>query len=199
MSVTPLILLNALVFFLWYALPVEFMMNNFTVSAAGLLQGRVWTLVTSMFSHNMIWHILLNMIVLRDFGGALARMLGDRSFLKFYFVAGIVSSLGHVLVSIFIMGEPNLPALGASGAISGLILVFALLFPRERIAFFGLIPVPALVGALLFIGLDVWGIIAQAGGGGLPIGHGAHLGGALTGIVYYFVSLRPRLRISRHA
>ena len=44
-----------------------------------------------------------------------------------------------------------------------------------------------MVGAILFVGLDVWGVIAQAGGGGLPIGHGAHLGGALAGLIYYFV------------
>jgi membrane associated rhomboid family serine protease len=50
-----------------------------------------------------------------------------------------------------------------------------------------------MVGALAFIGLDVWGLIAQAEGGGLPIGHGAHLGGAFTGILYYFLFLRGRI------
>jgi membrane associated rhomboid family serine protease len=93
------------------------------------------------------------------------------------------------LVSSFILVEPDLPALGASGAISGLILVFSLLFPKERLLIFGLIPIPALFGALLFIGLDVWGLISQAEGGGLPIGHGAHLGGGVTGIFFYFLIL----------
>ncbi len=56
------------------------------------------------------------------------------------------------------------------------------------------IPVPALVGALLFVGLDVWGLVAQSAGGGLPIGHGAHLGGAACGALFYFTYLRQRVR-----
>lgn len=68
------------------------------------------------------------------------------------------------------------------------------MFPREKILLFGIIPLPAIVGALAFIGLDIWGVVAQAGGGGLPIGHGAHLGGAITGIIYYLLYLRPRLK-----
>ena len=68
--------------------------------------------------------------------------------------------------------------------------MFALLFPRARILLFGIIPMPALVGALLFVGLDVVGLIAQTEGGGLPIGHGAHLGGAATGVLYYFLVIR---------
>ena len=85
-------------------------------------------------------------------------------------------------------------ALGASGAIAGLVLVFSLIFPREKILLMGIIPVPALFGALAFVGLDLWGLTAQAHGGGLPIGHGAHLGGALTGMLYYVFFLRRRIR-----
>jgi hypothetical protein len=58
---------------------------------------------------------------------------------------------------------------------------------------FFVVPLPAIVGALAFIGLDVWGLIAQAEGGGLPIGHGAHLGGAFAGILYYVLFLRRRI------
>ena len=72
-----------------------------------------------------------------------------------------------------------------------MILLFAFIYPRARILLFGLIPVPALAGALGFVGLDVLGLIWQAEGGGLPIGHGAHLGGALTGVLYYFLVIRP--------
>jgi membrane associated rhomboid family serine protease len=72
--------------------------------------------------------------------------------------------------------------------------LFALLYPREKLLLFGIIPLPAMFGALAFVGLDVWGVVAQAQGGGLPIGHGAHLGGALTGLLYYLFVLRPRLK-----
>ncbi len=91
-------------------------------------------------------------------------------------------------------------ALGASGAVAGLVLVFSLLFPKEKLLLFGIIPLPALFGALAFIALDLWGLFAQAGGGGLPIGHGAHLGGAFTGILFYFLYVRPKLggRVELH-
>lgn len=164
------------------------------VSWNALEGGRWWVLLTSAFSHIYFWHFLLNMYVLMSFGSLLERLLGRLRFLRFYISAGVVGSFCHALVSAWILGEPDLPAVGASGAIAGLILVFSFLFPKEKILIFGLIPVPAIWGALLFIGLDVWGLVAQAGGGGLPIGHGAHLGGALTGIVYYFGVLRSRLR-----
>ncbi len=115
-------------------------------------------------------------------------------FLVFYLMAGVVSSLSHCLVSAFLVDKPDMLAVGASGSISGLVLLFSLLYPREKILLFGLIPLPAFFGALAFIGLDVWGVFAQAQGGGLPIGHGAHLGGAFTGIIYYLLVLRPRIK-----
>ena len=196
-----IIAINIAVFLLWNITgssePV-FMIQNFLVSWSALAQGRFWTLLTSVFSHNMSLHIFINMYVLYGFGSVLERILGWRSFLKFYLLAGIISSLSHCLVSAWLLQNPDLPALGASGAISGVILVFALTFPRQKLFLFGLIPLPAFLGALAFIGLDLWGLVAQASGGGLPIGHGAHLGGAITGIFYYFLFLRRRYLVNQH-
>lgn len=195
--VSILVTLNALVFINWqfsYIYDVSFMASHFLVSWTGILEGRVWTLLTSIFSHNMFLHFMINMFVLMNFGPVLEQILGAKRFLSFYLVAGIMSSLSHALVSAFIIGDADIPALGASGAISGLILVFSFLFPRQKLLILGLIPVPAIFGAFLFIGLDIWGLLEQTQGSGLPIGHGAHLGGAVTGILYYFLMLRPRLR-----
>jgi membrane associated rhomboid family serine protease len=192
-----LIFLNVLVFLNWiFAINgnPEFMFNNFLVSWKALLEGRYWTLITSVFSHNLFWHLFLNMYVLFNFGLLLEQILGRSRFLFFYLIAGIVSSLSHSLVSAFVIGDPEVPALGASGAISGLIMVFSFMFPKQKLLFFGLIPVPALFGALAFVGLDLWGLLEQAKGSGLPIGHGAHLGGAFIGICYYFFYLRPKVK-----
>jgi rhomboid-like protein len=189
--------LNILVFVLWH-IPSEpltaFMIQHFLVSWNSVAEGRVWTLLGSEFSHVEFWHLFLNMFVLNSFGRFLEAVLGARRFLRFYLSAAIVASLGHCLVSAFLLGAPDQPAVGASGAISGLILVFALLFPRERILLFGFVPVPAIFGALFAVGLDIWGLVAQARGGGLPIGHGAHLGGAVAGFVYYWFFLRRKRR-----
>lgn len=192
----PIIALNVAVFVCWHLLDrsdTGFMAQNFLVSWDGLLQGRLWTLLTSVFSHFTMLHIFLNMFVLRSFGSIMEQVLGRGRFLSFYLVAGIFSSFCHCVVSTFYLQAPWLPALGASGAISGLVLVFSLMFPKERILIFGLVPVPALFGALAFVGLDLWGLFAQKQGGGLPIGHGAHLGGAFAGLVFYFGYLRKKM------
>lgn len=187
--------LNFVVFALWILSgesETGFMARNFLVSWQGLTEGRVWTLFTSVFSHATVLHLFVNMFVLHSFGPVMEGAIGRKSFFRFYLTAGVLASLSHALVSAFLLGAPSLPALGASGAISGLVLLFALMFPRERILFFGLLPAPALWAALLLVGIDLWGLLDQAGGGGLPIGYGAHLGGAVTGFIYYFAVIRRR-------
>lgn len=191
--VTLIIFLNVVVFFFWQSSEESkllFMEDNFSVSWQGLLAGRYWTLLTSVFSHNIFIHILLNMFVLRSFGSLIEEVIGAWRFLKFYLAAGILGSIVHASVSNFYLHTPEQAAVGASGAIAGLVLLFSLMFPREKILLFAIIPVPAMLGALILIGLDLWGLLAQHGGGGLPIGHGAHLGGAAMGILYYFLVLR---------
>ena len=185
-----IIFINAIVFLAWtvptlFGVDYEFMSDNFLISWNALQEGRYWTLVTSAFSHNMFFHIFINMYVLNSFGDIVLKTIGRARFLGFYFVAAIFSSFCHATVSSLVLGQPELQALGASGAVAGIILLFSLLYPRERILLFAIIPMPAIVGALAFVGLDIWGLLAQAGGHGLPIGHGAHLGGALTGFIYY--------------
>jgi len=167
------------------------------VSWSALVDGRVWVLLTSVFSHVMVLHLFINMFVLNSFGRFLEQFLGPKFYLSFYIVAGLISSFSHAALSNYLLGQPDLPALGASGAIAGLVLLFSLTFPKEKIVLFGIIPVPALVGAVAFVGLDLWGLAAQAEGGGLPIGHGAHLGGAFTGLLAYLFFVRPRLIRSR--
>ena len=166
--------------------------RNFLVSSHRLEQGMWWTLLTAAFSHMELWHLALNMIVLWSFGNILERMLGIRVFVAFYLVAAVFSSASHCLVSSLLLGDDRIAALGASGAVSAVLLAFALLFPRHKILLFAVIPVPALAGALFFVALDLWGLMAQGRGAGLPIGHGAHLGGALCGAVFYFTYLKDR-------
>ena len=190
-----IIFINLIVFLLWSLAPMlvtqEFMIQNFLVSWNAITEGRFWVLLTSVFSHLQFFHFLINMLVLRSFGPVILYSFGKRVFISFYLLAGVFSSFSHAALSTLLMHDPSLAALGASGAIAGLILLFSLLFPNEKILFFGIIPVRAIWGAVLFIGLDVWGLIAQSKGGGLPIGHGAHLGGAVIGIIF-FLTLRRR-------
>jgi membrane associated rhomboid family serine protease len=169
------------------------MHRNFSVSwQLAFVEGRWWTLLTTVFSHESLIHFLINMFVLNSFGTLSSEVLGVRRFLGFYLAAGLLGSVAHCLVSNFLLGAPDLGAVGASGALSGLVMLFALMFPHEKLLVFGIIPLPALFGSLAFVGLDLWGLYAQYGGGGLPLGHGAHLGGALAGVIYYVFFIRSR-------
>ena len=197
-AVPAIVGLNILVFLGWRAaasvpLLKVLMASNFVVSMAHLQAGFVWTLVTSEFSHLELWHIFLNMFVLWSFGRVLERLWGLGVFVSFYLIAAAVASLSHCVVSAWLLGEVSRGAVGASGAVSGLLVAFALTFPRHRIYIFGVLPVPALMGALGFMALDTWGLYAQAQGGGLAIGHGAHLGGAAAGAAMYFLYLRSHV------
>lgn len=190
---------NLAIFALWFSASFgytdpEFLERNFLVSWTALADGRWWTLLTSAFSHILTFHIFLNMYALMGFGPIIEGTLGSMRFLRFYLLASVVASAAHAIVSAKLVGNPDLPALGASGAVSGVVLLFSLLFPKQKILLMGFIPVPAFFGSVLIIGLDLWGLWAQAGGGGLPIGHGAHLGGAFTGAVYYFLIVRPQIK-----
>ena len=194
-AVSIIIGLNVLVFLAWQLASysprfLAIMTENFLVSTTHILHLHLWTLVTAAFSHNELWHLAINMFVLWSFGTLLEHLWGTRVFVLVYLAAAVVASVSHCAVSSFLMGRDDIPALGASGAVSGLLIAYALTFPRHRILLFGIVPVPALAGVLAFVGLDLWGLIAQGRGGGLPIGHGAHLGGALAGAVIYFLYLR---------
>jgi membrane associated rhomboid family serine protease len=192
-AVKHIIWINILVFLLWFLIP-EFMFENFLVSWTGVTSGKVWQLLTSVFSHNMFFHIFINMYAFMGFGMVLESVLGKRRFLTFYLTAGIVASLAHCIVSYVLMNDPDLPALGASGAVSGVVMLFSLMFPKEKILLLGIIPLPSMFAALVIVGLDVWGLVAQTQGGTLPIGHGAHLGGALCGVIYYLAFRNTSLK-----
>ncbi len=200
--VVPVIItINVVVFLAWLAAQkdpnlIHVMKDNFVVSTSLILDGHWWTLITAAFSHYAFWHIAFNMFVLWSFGSVLERLWGVWTFVVFYLVAAVVASVSHCLVSTFLLHlhSPNDGALGASGAVAGLLMAFALMFPKHRILVFGVIPIPALIGALAFVAIDLWGLFAQTQGGGIGIGHGAHLGGSLCGFLFWALYLRTRFK-----
>jgi membrane associated rhomboid family serine protease len=182
--------LNTVVFIAWLVLgATPTMTENFLVSWDAIAAGRWWTTILSEFSHVWFLHFFVNMYVLASFGPIVEYTIGSMRFFVFYMIAAAIASLSHAGVSNFVLHQPQIPALGASGAIAGVILLFSLMYPRARILLFGFIPMPAIVGALLFVGLDLAGLYWQSEGGGLPIGHGAHLGGAATGVLFYLLAV----------
>lgn len=136
---------------------------------------RPWGVFTYMFIHGGFMHLALNMLVLFFFGPPLESRWGGQEFLKFYVICG----LGGVALSFFF-----LPAavVGASAAVYGLMLAFAMNWPNAPIYIWGIFPVPAkwLVGFLFVLSF----LSAFDGSQGGGVAHFAHLGGLLTGFVY---------------
>ena len=150
------------------------------------------TLITSMFMHGGIAHIFGNMLFLFIFGDNIEDRLGHLRYLLFYLVCGILAGLAHVFATALLANEAStllVPSLGASGAISGVLGGYILLFPTNRVVVilgWFATPMPAFIAiGLWFVfqlinGLGVLGSSSQAGGG---VAYAAHIGGFIAGLV----------------
>lgn len=145
-----------------------------------------WQFLTAGFAHSTrdLWHILFNMFVLWSFGTSVEQVLGRREFLRFYLVPLI---LGNIVFSIrALMFDPGASALGASGAVTAVVILFACLFPKRTLLLFMIIPIPAWLAAVLIVGIDVLGAFNPATEGP-RIAHDVHLvGAAFAGAYFYF-------------
>ena len=148
-------------------------------------QLRVWQLVTYMFVHASVWHILFNMLALWMFGAELERVWGTRYFVKFYFVTGIGAGLLTVLLSLLPFGPlAQLYAsdiIGASGAVYGLLLAYALYFPDRPIYMYFVFPIPAKIFVIIMGALAFFSSMSENGGG---VANATHLGGLLVAYAY---------------
>ena len=135
-----------------------------------------YRLVTSGFVHGDPGHLFMNMLTLFFFGPYLEYRVGTEAFVLVYFLSLLAGSAWSYMEN---FRNPNYKALGASGAISGVVIAFALFEPFAMLFVF-FIPAPAIVFAVLYI---VYSAYASSGRRSDGIGHGAHLGGALMGLV----------------
>jgi membrane associated rhomboid family serine protease len=145
---------------------------------------RVWELATYMFLHAGVFHLLFNMLALWMFGTELERIWGTREFLKFYFVTGIGAGVLTALVSLLPFGftrqlEQSI-IIGASGAIYGLLLAYALYFPDRRIYMYFLFPIPAKYFVMIMGALAFYSSISERSG----VANATHLGGLLVAFIY---------------
>lgn len=144
------------------------------------------TLLTSMFMHGGLMHLLGNMLYLWIFGDNIENRIGHRRYLAFYLVCGLLASLAHVFTSAALNDNLLIPSLGASGAISGVLGGYLLLFPQRRVRmmiFYRIVEVPALVAIgvwFLFQIVSSLGMLSGEAGG---VAYGAHIGGFIAGLV----------------
>jgi rhomboid family protein len=144
----------------------------------------VWQLATYMFLHGGIFHIVFNMLALWMFGTELERMWGTRYFLKFYFVTGIGAGVLTVLFSLLPFGFAqqiqHSIVIGASGAIYGLLLAYALYFPDRPIYMYFVFPIPAKIFVAIMGAIAFFSSLSEAGG----VANATHLGGLVVAYLY---------------
>ena len=143
----------------------------------------VWQIATYMFLHGGIFHILFNMLALWMFGTELERIWGTRYFLKFYFVTGIGAGALTVLFSLlpfeFARQVQHSVIIGASGAIYGLLLAYAIYFP-DRPILLVVFPVPAKIAVAILGGIALFSSLSESGG----TANATHLGGLLVAYLF---------------
>jgi len=167
--------------------------DNFAMVPAEIVQGKnLYTLFTSLFLHADIFHISGNMLYLYIFGDNIEDFLGHLRFLLFYFVCGLVADLAHILSTTF-FGGLQVPTLGASGAISGVMGAYILLYPRARIQTLTFVITVVSIPAVFFLGF--WFILqllyTWLGMGG-NVAYWAHIGGFAAGIALGWIAKRMR-------
>ena len=174
-----LIIINALVFVAQMVLDKT---TNFTNTIALYPYNNEnfepYQLVTHMFAHGGFFHILFNMYALWMFGSVLERVWGPKKFLIFYLVCGLAAAVAQMFV--------GAPAIGASGAVMGLLAAFAYLFPNTE---FFILPFPFPIKAkymvAIYAAIDLFGGLHP--GAADNIAHFAHLGGMVMGFILVII------------
>jgi membrane associated rhomboid family serine protease len=188
-SIVPVLVIIILCFLIYIATYAGRFLDYNLIAILGLRTAtffqQPWTIITDLFVHADIWHILFNMITLYFFGTFLLRLVGTRDFFIIYFVGGIIGNIFFMLFVLLISPELMLiPVVGASGAIFALGGALAILTPRLRVFVF---PIP--------VAMPLW--VAVLGGfvilSFIPgVAWQGHLGGLVTGLAAGFL-LRRRI------
>lgn len=158
---------------------------------------QIWRLMTAGFMHAAAWgphtnsgvmHIAFNMFGLWMFGRFVEQRYGGKEFLRFYLLAIIVSSLIFA-VSYYFLALPEgvdvVHAVGASGGVVSVVILYCFLYPKTKLLMMMIIPVDAWVAGLMYVGYDIYLGLQASAGGSTGIAWQAHLGGAAFAALYY--------------
>lgn len=181
-AVGRIIVATVAMFFVQYLLPAA---NQWLALTPRLVIERlfVWQLATYMFLHGGFWHLFFNLVVLYFLGNMVEGAWGSRRFLRYYLACGIGGGLLHMLL------DYNASVVGASGAVFGLYLAAAMLFPDAYMYLYFLVPVRM---KYLVIGLAVLQL-ANGIAGTSGTAYFAHMGGMLTGLWFFRDEIARRL------
>jgi membrane associated rhomboid family serine protease len=186
-AVRAIIYANVATFFLTFFAPRFFVETFGLVPAAVLERLHLWQLGTYLFIHDPtgFMHVLFNMLAVWMFGVELERRWGTPAFVRFYLITGMGSGLATVLFALLPFEAARdmygIPTIGASGAVYGLILAWALIFPHRQILFMMIFPLPARVFAFI---LGAMSFLSAAGGLNGSVAEATHLSGLVIAWLY---------------
>jgi membrane associated rhomboid family serine protease len=190
-AIKAIVIANVVGFLLTLVVP-ELILQLGLVPQDVLERFQIWQPVTYMFLHGGFFHLLFNMLTLWMFGVELERMWGSAFFTKYYFVTGLGAAAAQMLLS-FVPGIGGSLyyglTIGASGAVYGVLLAYAMHFPNRPIYMYMVFPIPAKYFVMIMGAISLVSSISGPGG----VAHWAHLGGLVTG--YLFLKGR-RVRLS---
>jgi len=195
-SITPgvkiLIIINVVVFLLQFFFQITMRMDPLTAIFAlrplyVLEYGWVWQIFTYQFLHGGFFHILFNMFALWMFGSELELYWGKKNFIKYYLISGTGAGFFIFLLPV-ITSQTNSVTLGASGAVFGVLLAYAIYWPDRSVLVFGIFPLK-IKYLVLIIGLvSLLGTLQMEQGAG--ISHIGHLGGLIAGYLYLIYKIK---------
>ena len=173
--------------FLSVAPQVSIVQNWLELDTEKVKRGQIWRLITNAFCHDRfgVWHIVFNMLFLYWFGQFVESTYGSTEFLCFYLGTALVTSLAYIGLE-FATGDRH-PAIGASGAVLGVVCVFAMWNPNHTIRLYFLFPITIKLLLLIYVIYDLHPVLLALTGNAIYTGvaHAAHLGGLLFGFLYY--------------
>jgi len=187
-----------LLFAIFFTFLLQIFIDNFTemfsLIPAKVFEGEIWRIITSMFLHGDFLHLFYNSFALLMFGPILEKTIGYKRYLLVYFTSGILGGIAYTLTSL-VTNEFFTPAVGASGAIYGVIGTLAYLRPTT-IVFIYFVPVPLLFLAIFWIVTESLGTLFQLFGAKSAIASQAHLAGLIFGLIYgKMIKKEKRVRI----
>lgn len=156
------------------------------------VKGYLWQAVTYLFLHGNLMHIIFNMLVLAMFGAELESIWGTKFFFTYYFGCGVGSIILYLIATLFfIPGALHTPVVGASGALYGLLLAYALLFPNRQLLFMFIFPLKAKHFVILIGAIELYMTLTQSGG---QVANLVHLSGIFVGYLILLNETRRRNR-----
>ncbi len=165
----------------------------FGLNHVGFIQEfKLWQIATYMFLHGGWFHIIFNLLGLWMFAGELEQNWGSALFLRYYLITGIGAGFFIALMNYitYTQNGINPVTIGASGAIYGILLAYGVTWPNRKVLLYFIVPIKIKYLVLLFGMIEFLGMLSTATGTGGNVSHIGHLGGLVTGLLYFFLRIR---------